>query len=256
MKRGRVACLIYCARALGGDKLPSPLWGGGREILRDLPVELSQNFATPHPTGEIGEADFCRPPPQGGRELDSAPQLPADAILAAVLANLGPIWPSRLALAGVPLGDAWRHPQIRADDASEGIIPFHKLSQWLSYSLIEPLQRAGVDVVDIDGLTGLPEYRNGGLFVDFGALVPRNADEARAPQTVESAFIVEWRALTVALLDEIAGLVREKLNLTAAQLPLAKVLEGGTWAAGRRIAAQKRSDGSPPLDIVSDGTVF
>jgi len=198
------------------------------------------------------------PSPQGGRESDaSRPNtLPADAILSAVLAHLGPIWPSRLTLAGVPLGDAWRHPQIRADDATDGIVPFHKLSQWLSYSLIEPLQRAGVTVTDIDGLTGLPEYRNGGLLVDFGALVPKNADEARSPQTVDSAFIVEWRALTVALLDEIADLVRERLKLTAEQLPLAKVLEGGTWAAGRRIAAQKRADGSPPLDIVSDGTVF
>ncbi|MFO1167334.1 MAG: URC4/urg3 family protein [Rhodoblastus sp.] len=182
--------------------------------------------------------------------------LPADAILSAVLAHLGPIWPSRLALAGVPLGDAWRHPQIHAADATDGVVPFHKLSQWLSYSLIEPLQRAGVAVADIDGLTGLPEYRNGGLFVDFDALVPKNADEARAPQTVDSAFIVEWRALTVALLDEIAGLVREKLGMSAEQLPLARVLEGGTWAAGRRIAAQNRGDGSPPLDIVSDGTVF
>jgi len=187
---------------------------------------------------------------------NGAASLPGDAILAAVLAHLGPIWPSRLSLGGVALGDTWRHPRIRADDATDGLVPFHKLSQWLSYSLIEPLQRAGVDVADIDGLTGLPEYRNGGLFVDFGALVPKVAAEANAPQTVDSGFVVEWRALTVALLDEIAALVRKRLGLSAEQMPLAKVLEGGTWAAGRRIAAQKRPDGSPPLDIVSDGTVF
>ncbi len=180
----------------------------------------------------------------------------AEEILSAVLTHLGPIWPSRLAIAGVPLGDAWRHPQVRADDATDGVIPFHKLSQWLSYSLIEPLQRAGVAVADIDGLTGLPEYRNGGLLVDLGALVPKDAENARRPQTVDSEFVVEWRALTVALLDEIAALVREELKMSADALPLAKVLEGGTWAAGRRIAAQKRADGAPPLDIVSDGTVF
>jgi len=226
---------------------PSPLrggaGGGGRAI--------SPGFRTPHPN----------PPPQGGRELGASqsqvrPPLPADAILSAVLAYLGLIWPSRLMLAGVALGDAWRHAQIRAADATDGIVPFHKLSQWLSYSLIEPLQRAGVDVIDIDGLTGLPEYRNGGLFVDLDALVPKNPVEARAPQSVDALFVVEWRALTVALLDEIAELVRARLKVTAEQLPLAKVLEGGTWAAGRRIAAQKRSDGAPPLDIVSDGTVF
>jgi hypothetical protein len=39
-------------------------------------------------------------------------------------------------------------------------------------------------------------------------------------------------------------------------LPLAKILQGGTWAAGRKIARERRADGSPPLRVVSDGTVF
>ncbi len=66
--------------------------------------------------------------------------LPAPKILEAVLTHLGPIWPSRLSLGGVDLGDAWKHPALVRDDATTGIVPFHKLSQWLSYSLIEPLQ--------------------------------------------------------------------------------------------------------------------
>jgi hypothetical protein len=57
-------------------------------------------------------------------------------------------------LGGVDLGDTWRHPLARAEDATDGLVPFHKLSQWLSYSLIEPLEWAGFSVVDIDGLTG------------------------------------------------------------------------------------------------------
>lgn len=73
---------------------------------------------------------------------------------------------------------------------------------------------------------------------------------------MSSALVVEWRALTVALLDETARLIRRSLGLDATALPLAKVLEGGTWAAGRRIAREKRADGSPPLTIISDGTVF
>jgi hypothetical protein len=40
------------------------------------------------------------------------------------------------------------------------------------------------------------------------------------------------------------------------QLPLAAVLEGGTWWAGRKIAAERRSGGAPPIRVVSDGTVF
>ncbi len=182
--------------------------------------------------------------------------VPAPAILSAVLNQLGPIWPSRLELAGVPLGDCWRHPAIKADDATAGLVPLHKLSQWLSYSLIEPLQRAGFDVTDIDGLTGLAEYRNGGLFVDHEVLRLRDAGDADRAHAVDSLLVVEWRALTVALLDRVADLVRAKLGRTPQSLPLASILEGGTWAAGRAIAFARRPDGSPPLKVISDGTVF
>lgn len=180
----------------------------------------------------------------------------APAILSAVLNQLGPIWPSRLELAGIPLGDCWRHPAIRTDDATTGLVPLHKLSQWLSYSLIEPLQRAGFAVTDIDGLTGLAEYRNGGLFVDHEVLGLRDAADAGRAHAVDSLLVVEWRALTVALLDRLADLVRTRLGRTAETLPLASILEGGTWAAGRTIAFSRRPDGSPPLKVISDGTVF
>src|SRR4029078_11691911 len=86
--------------------------------------------------------------------------------LSARLTHLGPIWPSRLTLGGVPLGDCWKHASLKSDDETDGFVPLHKLSQWLVYSLIEPLQWAGIEVTDIDGLTGLAEYRNGGLFID------------------------------------------------------------------------------------------
>jgi hypothetical protein len=183
-------------------------------------------------------------------------QIAADRILRALLEHLGTIWPSRLTLGGVALGDTWRHPALRRADATDGLVPFHKLSQWLAYSLIEPLQAAGCAVVDVDGLTGLPEYRNGGLFVDGGALIPKNPEDLHRGHDVGSPFVVEWRALTVASLDRIADLIRRETGRNASSLPLACVLEGGTWAAGRRIAAEKRPGGPPPLNIVSDGTVF
>jgi hypothetical protein len=176
--------------------------------------------------------------------------------LDAVLRELGPIWPSRLELGGVALGDCWRHPSFATGDATAGLVPLHKLSQWLAYSLIEPLQAAGIEVTDIDGLTGLAEYRNGGLFIDTGVLQLRDETEAEAEHDVASTLVVEWRALTVALLDRIAEMVRERLGKDAASLPLAKVLQGGTWAAGREIARARRADGSPPIKVVSDGTVF
>jgi hypothetical protein len=145
---------------------------------------------------------------------------------------------------------------LTSDDATSDLVPLHKLSQWMTYSLIEPLQRAGIDVVDIDGLTGLAEYRNGGLFVDGGVLLLRDADDATRAHAVDSALVVEWRALTVALLDRLAIVIRQRLGQDAASLPLAKILEGGTWAAGRKLAFERRPDGSPPLKVISDGTVF
>jgi hypothetical protein len=206
----------------------------------------------------FGRADRARP---GGLYDHLAAQaedgrLPAPRILEALLAHLGPIWPSRLNLGGVALGDTWRHPAIKRANATNGLVPFHKLSQWLAYSLIEPLIWSGIAVTDIDGLTGLAEYRNGGLFVDSGVLRLRNPEAAIHPNAVDSTLVVEWRALTVALLDQTAALIRERRGLTIDEFPLARVLEGGTWAAGRRLARDKRPDGSPPIAVVSDGTVF
>lgn len=183
-------------------------------------------------------------------------ELPAPAILDAVLRGLGGIWPGRITLDGVSLGDVWRHPAIQTGDMTEGLVPFHKLSQWLSYSLVEPLEDAGVRVTELDRLTGLAEYRNGGLMIDTGLLGPKHAGVTGEPHAPGDPVVVEWRALTVALLDRLAEAVRAKLGLDAAGLPLAKVLEGGTWSAGRRIAAEKRPGGPPPIVLASDGTVF
>jgi Protein of unknown function (DUF1688) len=179
----------------------------------------------------------------------------ASAVLREVLLQFGPIWPSRLSLAGISLGDCWKHPLIETGDATSGLVPLHKLSQWLTYSLIEPLQRAGLEVSDIDGLTGLAEYRNGGLFVDLGVLALRDSADERSHE-VDSALVVEWRSLTVALLDRLAEAIRARLNRTATSLPLASLLEGGTWTAGRAAAYERRPDGSPPIKVISDGTVF
>ncbi len=174
----------------------------------------------------------------------------AHAILSALLQNLGPIWLAGNTMNGTPVGDCWPCPA-----APGGWMPFHKLSQWLTYSLLEPFEWAGIHVTGLDQLTGLPEYRNGGLLLDGGVLTLK--DPAWSAQTWQPGdpLVVEWRALTVALLDELAPLVRVELGLTEQQMPLACVLEGGTWAAGR-VLAQRMRGGSPPLQIDSDGSVF
>ncbi|MBD2014741.1 URC4/urg3 family protein [Microcoleus sp. FACHB-53] len=182
--------------------------------------------------------------------------LPASTVFSAVLEGLGNIWPGRLTIAGVNLGDVWIHPALKGDNPSAQYVPFHKLSQWLTYSLLEPLQELGIEITGLDEMTGLPEYRNGGLCLDLGLLEAKQASVVQERHFPESEVIVEWRSLTVSLLDRIADTIRQQLNLTAAQLPLVKVLQGGTWTAGRRIAAQLREGGVPPIQIESDGTVF
>lgn len=172
-------------------------------------------------------------------------------LLRAVLDGLGEIWPGRIKLGGVNLGDIWAYDKVPG-----GLAAFHKLSQWMTYSLCEPLEEAGFVVTEVDKLTGLAEYRNGGLLLDRGliSLVDKKLmEEGHHP---DSELIIEWRGLTIALLDRIGAAVQQRLNKSSSEFPLAKVLEGGTWWAGRKAAKALREDSSPPLKIESDGTVF
>jgi Protein of unknown function (DUF1688) len=181
-------------------------------------------------------------------------RVPSTAVLNTLLESLSSIWPSGLVIDGVSVGDAGRHPAVRTGDATDGIVPFHKLSQWLTYSLIEPLAIAGLTVVDLDGLTGLPEYRNGGLLIDLGVIRPRRPIET--PQEVSSELVVEWRALTVTLLDKLLAPVRQQLGL-GATFALPHLLQGGTWSAGRKVALELRPPNGPsPIPLATDGTVF
>lgn len=183
-------------------------------------------------------------------------EIAARDILIAVLESLGSIWPGRITVDGINLGDTWRHPMVTADDATDGLVPFHKLSQWLTYSLLEPLEEAGFTVNGLDALTGLAEYRNGGLLIDLGLIAPKHDGVVAQPHEPGSQVVVEWRALTIALIDQVADEVRRILSVDQRQLPLASILEGGTWSAGRRAARERRADGRPPIAIISDGSVF
>ncbi len=217
---------------------------------------LGQQIA--HRSDVFGTPDGARP---GGLVDHLAARfpdgrVPAPAVLETLLDALGPIWPGRWSLAGVPLGDTWMHHKLETSDATRHLMPIHKLSQWLTYSLIEPLSWAGFEVTRLDGLTGLAEYRNGGLLIDGGILVLRDPAAAKRSHSVEDELVVEWRALTIAVVDRLAAIIRQNLGRNALNFPLACVLEGGTWLAGRRLARDRRPDGSPPLTIVSDGTVF
>lgn len=182
--------------------------------------------------------------------------VPATSILRAVLDGLGVIWPGRLSANGVNLGDMWIHSQMGPAGSFESLVPIHKLSQWMTYSLIEPIEDAGVKVSGVENLTGLAEYRNGGLMIDSGLLAVKDIENLKKQWAPNSDLIIEWRALTILLLDQIGAEVQKALGKSPQDFPLAKVLEGGTWWAGRFMANEKRAGGVPPLNIVSDGTVF
>src|SRR5262249_58253302 len=118
-------------------------------------------------------------------------RIPASKLLATLLDGLSSIWPSALTLDGCPVGDAGRHPAVRSGDATDRIVPFHKLSQWLAYSPIEPLRAGGLAVARIHQLTALAQYSNGGPPADprrnrpppatHPRLRPRRRSKRRAP---------------------------------------------------------------------------
>lgn len=112
-------------------------------------------------------------------------------------------------LGDVPLGDAWPCSILQASATAPGdeIVPFHKLTQWLTYSVIEAIVKVlKWDIVGKEDMTGLPEYRNGGLFLDLGVLSLKDGalpvdQVSKLPKAEASdSAIVEWRAMTVVLL--------------------------------------------------------
>ena len=252
----------------------NPLVGlaGRATLLRRLGEAMSEQPETFGDDGRPGGLFDALVGPYGPAAPPTA-EITAHQILSLLLETLSRIWPAANSVdsiaadgsdnaggigSGDPalaLGDCWRHSAVRGPGLTNGWMPFHKLSQWLTYSLLEPFEWAGVKVRHLDALTALPEYRNGGLLIDSGVIVPKDPAFLARQWKVGDEFIVEWRALTVALLDEVAPRVRKVLDRTEEELPLACVLEGGTWAAGRALA-QRLRDGAPPLLIESDGTVF
>ncbi|MBE9205084.1 URC4/urg3 family protein [Nostoc sp. LEGE 06077] len=264
---------MFCEGAFSLSGLPQV---DGLKLLRLTEVELAQGFQVSAENPLVGMSGRSQLLQRLGRVVIAFPhlfgeetprpgnlvnylvsksqngQLAATTVLSAVLAGLSDIWPGRLTIDGVNLGDVWQHSAI----TDNGLIPFHKLSQWLTYSLLEPLQELGLIITELDALTGLPEYRNGGLCLDLGLIRLKDPEILHSSHSVDSELIIEWRALTVILLDEIAATVRKKLGMSVAELPLVKILQGGTWTAGRKIAAQLRKGGKPPIQIDSDGTVF
>jgi len=156
-------------------------------------------------------------------------------------------------------GDIWQYKQIKIEnEIGSDLIPFHKLQQWLTYSLIDCIETYFPQIIFLDkeDMTALAEYRNGGLFIDSGLLSFRE----HILKTIDSKYydvgsqlVVEWRAMTIILMDILSKKLKQKINRN--DLSLASILEGGSWRAGRELAFKLRS-GKPPINLLRDGTVF
>lgn len=213
----------------------------------------------------------------------SVPIVPISTLWSVMMDGLSSIWPpSRTQVDGTSLGDAWVCSDMPASPPAqpwESVVPFHKLTQWLCYSIMVPMSRLmHIHFAGSDLLTGLPEYRNGGLLIDMGLLTLREDDLQRGIAAYkENAqikgqpnmevvplfpasddVVVEWRAVTVGFLDDLLEQVNSQLGLRGdEQLSLPQMLEAGSWKGGREIAEVSRPNTKePPIMILSDGTVF
>lgn len=189
-------------------------------------------------------------------QASSVPVIPLPTLWSVLVDGLSTTWPStRTQLDGISLGDAWpcsSMPRSPPAEPWETVVPFHKLTQWLCYSLMAPMKKLlNIHFAGEELLTGLPEYRNGGLLIDTGLLTLKEADSKRGLEAYRrnamlegqpnmevvplfnagDDVIVEWRALTVGFLDELLGEVNRMLGLTSRgdALTLAQMLEAGTW---------------------------
>lgn len=231
------------------------------------------DYLLAHPSTQLAQ-----PTPQSG----PVPLVPLPTLWDTLMNGLVSIWPAtRTQINGTALGDAWRCKSMPTDSANpwKNIVPFHKLTQWLTYSLMVPMEKlGGIRFVGVELMTGLPEYRNGGLLIDTGLLTLKPDDHKRGIDqyhmnasrvgqqgvevvplfTADDDVIVEWRAVTVGLLDELLVEVNKQLGLKDdKKLSLAQMLEAGSWKGGRELAELSRPNTKePPIMILSDGTVF
>ena len=289
---GRIGLMSRLGNALenaglfGADGRPGKMIGKWIDPALQAELNLLADYLLSHPS----------------TRASSVPIITIPTLWAVLTNGLATVWPStRTQINGVSLGDAWpcsSMPMSPPSPSWENIVPFHKLTQWLCYSLMAPMTKLlNIKFAGTELLTGLPEYRNGGLFVDTGLLTLKEHDAQRGRAAFRSNallkgqqameviplfatdddVIVEWRAVTVGLLDELLIEVNGLLGLRGSdQLTLAQMLEAGSWKVsksgirsdrtgtatkfnqgGRELAEVSRPNSKePPIMILSDGTVF
>lgn len=246
---GRTGLLMSLADALnnqdlfGVDARPGNMLGSLLSLTSSssqLTVRMGADYLLSHPS----------------TQASSVPIVPLPTLWSVLIDGLSSIWPAtRTQIDGISLGDAWpcsSMPHSPPAEPWENIVPFHKLTQWLCYSLMVPMTKLlHIHFAGAELLTGLPEYRNGGLLIDTGLLTLKETESKRGLEAyrrnamlegqpnmevvplfnASDDVIVEWRAVTVGFLDELLGEVNRMLGLKSKgdALTLAQMLEAGTW---------------------------
>ena len=108
---------------------------------------------------------------------------------------------------------------------------------------------AGLDITGAEKLTGLAEYRNGGLFLDSGLIELRDPKLIELQHKPSSELVIEWRALTIQLLDQMGELIQNKLGKTVdATTTMDKAIHHSSanpiqiHGYGRQLIAQGKTD--------------
>merc|ERR1712194_619240 len=129
--------------------------GGRAKIMRDLGLALEK-----HP--EFFGAEVPRPGNLVDYLISKATnnQVALDHLWKVCSDGLYSMWP--LQPNGLLRGDIWTHSKLHLDGKpGADLVPFHKLTQWLVYSIMDALELGlGLKVTETHVMTGLPEYRN------------------------------------------------------------------------------------------------
>lgn len=229
------------------EENPLPGFEGRLMLLRNLGEQVA---AAPKifPNGRPGDLAFTLAK-RGNR-------LRAEEVMSAVQEYLGKVQPNRYTAGPEHMGDVYHYAPLGPIENPTSWIPFHAKVLWLTFSLFEILGQLDVQITHTGDLPGIAEYRNGGLFIDGGVLAPKDSSVLGKAFPANDPLMVEWRALTVMLLEKLAEAVRFRLDVHQRDLPLIRLLEAGTWLTGRAMAQKRRAGGPPPILLDSDGTLF
>ena len=203
----------------------------------------------------FSEGEVTRPGILAARlARDSDGAVSATRLLDNLLEALAPVWEGGAQSDDIMLGDSFRHSALPGDEVDQ-VVPFHLAAQEMVYSMLEPFAWAGVEVDGLESLTGPSDETHAALFIKAGVMEIREADKALTLEEAQDQM-VEIRAVTGALIDRLAELLRKELEVPADQLPLTCILEGGTSHAGNRILRQDQVIAKKLGHFLNPGSVF